>query len=93
VLTCVEEIHSVTYKVAIPIYKHGGWWQEKKTKRRDHGKHSEKAALWRIVWWRSGNHLIAGIFYVLHLVNRKRVSVGVASRLGDWNKFITNPGT
>jgi len=29
VLTCVEEIHSVTYKVAIPIYKHGGWWQEK----------------------------------------------------------------
>jgi len=66
---------------------------KKKTKGRDHGKHSEKAALWRIVWWRSGNHLIAGIFYVLHLVNRKRVSVGVASRLGDWNKFITNPGT
>lgn len=72
------------YMVAIPIYK----------QRADHVEHSskkkKKATLWRIVWWRSGNHLIAGIFYVLHLVTG---NVHLWLWLRDWNKFITNPGT
>lgn len=82
-LTYVEEIHSVTWLQFLFINKG-------QTTSSTLQKKKKKATLWRIVWWRSGNHLIAGIFYVLHLVTG---NVHLWLWLRDWNKFITNPGT